>query len=78
MTHPRYRTAHQRERAAWAPLVAAGTVRCWRDGELIAPGEPWDLGHRDGLPSHPEHATCNRSAGARAGNRSRNPISEHW
>lgn len=65
-----YGSNHQRLRAAWAPRVAAGGVRCHRDtcGELIQPGQAWDLGHVDGTGkrqySGPEHASCNRRAGA--------------
>uniref|UniRef100_A1UIU9 Uncharacterized protein n=1 Tax=Mycobacterium sp. (strain KMS) TaxID=189918 RepID=A1UIU9_MYCSK len=43
---------------------------CWRCRQLIAPGEPWDLGHDDspgakrlGLYRGPEHRDCSRSAG---------------
>lgn len=61
----KYDAGHQRTRANWAPLVAAGRVHCWRCLGRIQPGEPWDLGHVVGSQSHPEHATCNRSAGAR-------------
>ena len=38
--------AHNRRRRELAPLVAAGVVACWRCGQLIKPGEPWDLGHK--------------------------------
>jgi hypothetical protein len=64
-------------RAHWTPLVAAGHVTCWRCGQPIHPGQPWDLGHRTdralGGTDHdtaPEHrhrtGTCpgNRAAGA--------------
>lgn len=62
----RYGATHQTDRQRWATLVARGTVRCWRCSHTIAPDEPWDLGHRSGRPSHPEHANrCNRSAAAR-------------
>jgi hypothetical protein len=44
-----------------ARLVATGLVRCWRCGQPIEPGSEWDLGHRPGQPSAPEHSTCNRS-----------------
>jgi hypothetical protein len=65
-----YGTRHQRIRAAHAPLVLAGGVRCARCGELIAPNEEWDMGHVDGDRSRysgPEHAFCNRSAGGTRG-----------
>lgn len=71
----RYGYAHKQLRAKWAPLVAAGTVVCWRCGRLIPPGAPWDLGHSDVDPTAyrgPEHAgPCNRRAGAVKGNRMR-------
>ena len=60
--------AHTKGRAGWAPLVATGTVTCWRCGTTIPAGEPWDYGHTDpdsGYPTRwPEHAHCNRSAAA--------------
>ncbi len=55
-----YGAAHRRDRAAWAVLVAAGGVACWRCGERIVGA--FDLGHRPGLPSAPEHPRCNRVA----------------
>jgi hypothetical protein len=68
----RYPGSHQAIRRALAPQVAAGTVTCWRCGQLIRPGEPWDLGHDDhdrSIYRGPEHAgRCNRAAGARLGN----------
>lgn len=69
-----YGRDHDAERRIWAPHVAAGTVRCWRcvaagepdEVSLIQPGTMWDLGHRTPpLGRHPEHARCNRAAGAR-------------
>jgi hypothetical protein len=60
-----YGWPHRRLRARWALEVATGSVRCARCGELIQPGEPWDLGHDDfdrSRWSGPEHARCNRSA----------------
>jgi hypothetical protein len=50
--------------------VATGTVACARCGELIAPGDRWDLGHDDENPAlyaGPEHRACNRSTAARNG-----------
>ena len=62
-----YGTDHQKQRRALEPTVATGLIRCWRCGERIAPGQPWDLGHADmpgakqfGLYSGPEHRSCNR------------------
>jgi hypothetical protein len=63
-----YGKRHKRLRAAWAPQVAAGGVRCSRCGEPIAPSEPWDLGHDDGDRSRyrgPEHRACNRATAGR-------------
>jgi hypothetical protein len=80
-----YGTAHQRQRQAWAPIVATGTIRCARanTGEcvmpdpLIHPDQPWQLDHiADG--SYPAHARCNLSAGARYGNAKREPHSRIW
>lgn len=72
---------HQRTRARWAPLVATGTVRCWRCNELIPAGADWHLGHTDDTKSYggPEHALCNLRAAANKTNRQRlNPRSRNW
>ena len=56
---------------AFAPIVATGTVHCARCQKLIRGDERWDLGHVDGDPTRytgPEHARCNRVAGAKLGN----------
>ena len=68
-----YGWLHQRTRAAWAPLVAAGQVCCARCGHPIVPGQPWDLGHTEDRTGYtgPEHRSCNRAAGARKANASR-------
>jgi hypothetical protein len=63
--------AHKKLRAKLAPIVAAGGVRCAAPfcGELILPGELWDLGHDDNHPgrySGPEHRRCNRATVHRA------------
>jgi hypothetical protein len=63
-----YGTTHQWLRRQWAPLVAAGTVNCWRCGERIPPGAPWHLGHDDHdrrITRGPEHKHCNLSAAGR-------------
>lgn len=62
-----YHAAHDHERARLAPIVARGHTTCARCGQPIQPGTPWDLGHTDDRTAWtgPEHATCNRSAGAR-------------
>jgi hypothetical protein len=58
----KYQGSHPGLRRVWDARVASGTVECRRCGELIAPGEPWDLGHVDGTLAHsgPEHRACNR------------------
>jgi hypothetical protein len=69
-----YGTAHQKQRQAWAPLVNAGLVNCWRCNQLIQPGQPWDLGHDDQdrtIHRGPECRHCNRSTAASRGNRMR-------
>jgi hypothetical protein len=60
----RYGPADRQLRARWAPRVAAGVVECARCGDLIEPGEPFDLGHVDGTLaySRPEHGRCKSSA----------------
>src|SRR4051812_33258669 len=63
-----YGGPHQAIRAQLAPGVAAGRARCARCGEMIRPGEPWDLGHVDGDKSRyqgPEHVSCNRATSGR-------------
>jgi hypothetical protein len=64
-----YNREHELERERWAPLVDAGQVACARCGQPIGPGTPWDLGHTDDRTAWtgPEHAGCNRAAGARNG-----------
>jgi hypothetical protein len=64
---------HRQERRRLAPRVNRGTVRCVFCGELIEPGEPWDLDHKPDLKgwTGPAHRHCNRSAGAAKGNRAR-------
>lgn len=62
-----YGYGHQQVRARLAPIVATGTARCARCGELIAPGAAWDLGHDDWdrtRYSGPEHRKCNRATAA--------------
>ena len=74
MAKPQYGYHHQRERAAWAPLVATGQVRCTGPQgchQPIHPGQAWDLGHTTDVaaggngPLVPQHAPCNRAAGGR-------------
>jgi hypothetical protein len=64
----KYGRAHRRVRAMFAPYVEAGATLCARCGELIIPGEPWDLGHDDYDRSRyagPEHRHCNRATAGR-------------
>ena len=42
-----YGYRHQVIRKRLAPNVNAGLVDCWRCGQRIEEGEPWDLGHVD-------------------------------
>lgn len=59
-----YGAQHQAQRAALAPLVATGTVACWRCGHLIQPSQAWDLGHDDHDRTKyrgAEHQGCNRA-----------------
>jgi hypothetical protein len=64
-----YDASHDVERRRWVPLVATGTVTCWRCGHGIVPGSEWHLGHADDGATHrgPEHAReCNLSAARKA------------
>ena len=58
-----YDATHTRERSKAARQVATGNVKCWRCGELIRPGEPWDLGHSTDRKHYKgaEHRACNRA-----------------
>ena len=64
-----YGYRHQVIRKRLAPNVNAGLVDCWRCGQRIEEGEPWDLGHVDGSNktkyAGPEHVRCNRSVAGR-------------
>jgi hypothetical protein len=62
-----YGWGHQKLRKRLAPAVAAGMVTCARCGELIQPGEPWDLGHTEDRRGYagPEHRRCNRATTGR-------------
>ena len=54
-----YGADHQRLRKRLEPTVAAGQANCWRCGQPIFPGQPWDLGHDDHDRTKyrgPEHA----------------------
>ena len=69
MTDPRYGYEHQRTRAAWAPIVATGTVACVRCGKTIAVGQRWHLDHEDDRVHYkgPAHAICNITAAGHHG-----------
>jgi hypothetical protein len=65
-TRAGYGRAHQKLRAAWAPLVAIGAVTCSHCRQRIQPGQRWHLAHanvpgahRAGLYVGPQHAICN-------------------
>lgn len=63
-----YGAAHRAERRANEQLMAEqGYLDCWRCGERIEPGEPWDQGHDEARRNRgPEHANrCNRAAAGR-------------
>jgi hypothetical protein len=65
-----YGRGHKEERKRWEPKVDAGLVDCWRCGQPIEPGRPWDLGHDDEdrtIWRGPEHLTCNRKTGGANG-----------
>lgn len=71
-----YGAAHKAERKRLEPIVARGGVTCAKCGQLIEPGEPWDLGHTDDRTgwTGPEHRDCNRADGARRGNARRGRV----
>ena len=59
---------HVKLRNQVAPHVNAGMVDCWRCGQRIRKGEPWDLGHDDDDRTKyrgPEHQACNRATAGR-------------
>jgi hypothetical protein len=65
-----YDHRHDLQRARWAPKVNAGLADCARCQKPIQAGQPWDLGHTDDRTAWtgPEHASCNRRAGALVAN----------
>ena len=63
-----YGPAHKRLRNRLKPTVAQGNTICWRCGNTIQPGQPWDLGHDDNDRTQyrgPEHRQCNRGEPSR-------------
>ena len=82
MPKQQYRGAHEFLRKRWAPMVAAGIVRCARCGKLIERGIQWDLGHVDGsayeLYSGPEHRRCIRATARHALEQRTGPFSRRW
>lgn len=63
-----YDKQHDELRNQWLPLVAEGTVLCWRCHTLIHHDQQWDLGHDDHDRSKyrgPEHVACNRATRGR-------------
>ena len=67
--------AHQRRRAAIAPIVNAGKATCCRCNEPIHAAEDWHLDHTDNREGYlgVSHATCNLRDGANKTNRRRPP-----
>jgi len=56
------------ERRRWAPVVAAGTVRCRVCHGLIDPAARWNFGQCGdvaGGPHTPEHRRCNDGVAGR-------------
>jgi hypothetical protein len=73
-----YGNQHQQERDRLKPIVDAGQgicqeTICLKPSRWIPPGTPWDLAHDhiNGGYRGPAHRGCNRSEGARRGNRQR-------
>lgn len=74
-----YGPMHKSRRAQLAPAVATGNIACARCGNLIRPGQAWDLDHTDdrtGLLG-PSHRSCNRAAGADKMNKARRRPGEY-
>ena len=67
--------AHQRRRAAIAPIVNAGRATCARCNETIHAGEEWRLDHNDARDGYlgVSHPTCNLRDGAKKTNGRRGP-----
>ncbi len=65
-------TRRWRKLRAWYAMTLPRA--CWRCGQMIRPGDAWDLGHvvdraRGGSDDRlaPEHQACSRSAGGELG-----------
>lgn len=78
MAKPRYRHAHQQQRARLTPLVEAGEAYCAQpvcvmSTRWIPPDAAWDVAHDDSgtVTLGPAHRKCNRRDGAVRGNRMR-------
>lgn len=61
-----YGSSHQKERARWQPVVAAGNAWCaepvcLEPSRWIPPGSPWHLAHDTGQRGYrgPAHRRCN-------------------
>ena len=78
MTAQTYGRRHHDTRRHWQPHVNTGQLHCPRCHQPIQPGQTWDLGHQPDGTTQPEHARCNRSAGAIEGNQARNKPSQRW
>lgn len=80
-----YGHQHQLEKAKWQPVIDAGhgtchATICLEPTRTIQPDAAWDLGHTPDRTSYtgPEHPRCNRSEGARRGNKQRNRGPRRW
>ncbi len=74
-----HRRTENLRRAAEARKRVVLPAPCWRCGQMIQPGQPFDMGHvvevargGGGGPLLPEHRGCNRSSGGRLGARRAN------
>ncbi|MFJ2297377.1 AAA family ATPase [Oerskovia paurometabola] len=66
----RYGYAHQVARKEWAKLLPRACTVC---GRVVTAAMAWDLDHNDAGTGYlgPAHRSCNRTKGARKGNRAR-------
>ena len=72
-----YGHQHQKLRLKWQQIVDQGRATCWRCGQPIIPGTPWDLGHDDRDRSQyrgPEHRHENRATAGRRKPPPRTPL----